>query len=157
MMDNDKEEVRKRVEEAIRISDKLNIPIDFWETPHYKVTNDQQKIFEEYFKIIYEPQIGVYNKGIITSKSNRFTKYIPTPMSYVDDDDGKGMIDRIKNKKKNEELSLFYHLSIEVKNVDVSVDDNGNIKYYYNENSILKKIIRCIDNLGYGFEDIKNI
>ncbi|EEH98751.1 DUF2334 domain-containing protein [Clostridium tertium] len=153
---NDKEEVRKRVEEAIRISDKLNIPIDFWETPHYKVTNDQQKIFEEYFKIIYEPQIGVYNKEIITSTNNRVTKYIPTSMSYVDDD-GKGMIDRIKNKKKDEELSLFYHLSIEVKSVDVSVDDSGNIKCCYNENSILKKIVMCIDNLGYGFEDIKNI
>lgn len=77
-------------------------------------------------------------------------------MSYVDDD-GKGMIDRIKNKKKDEELSLFYHLSIEVKSVDVSVDDSGNIKCCYNENSILKKIVMCIDNLGYGFEDIKNI
>lgn len=67
------------------------------------------------------------------------------------------MIDRIKNKKKDEELSLFYHLSIEVKSVDVSVDDSGNIKCCYNENSILKKIVTCIDNLGYGFEDIKNI
>ncbi|MCR1950684.1 DUF2334 domain-containing protein [Clostridium sp. DSM 100503] len=154
---NDKEEVRRRVEEAIRISDKLNIPIDFWETPHYRVTKDQQKIFEEYFKIIYEPQIGIYNKHIITSKSNGVTKYIPTPMSYVDDDDGKVMIDRIKNKKKDEELSLFYHLSIEIESVDVSIDDSGDVKCNYNENSILKQIVKYIDNLGYYFEDIKNI
>lgn len=153
---NDKEEIRKRVENGIKISDRLNIPIDFWETPHYKTTHNQQKIFEEYFKIIYEPSIGIYNKNIITSKNNGVTKYIPTPMSYVDDD-GKGMINRIKNKKENEELSLFYHLSIEIKNIDILVDDSGDIKFFYNKDSILKQIVNCIDNLGYEFEDIKNI
>lgn len=153
---NEVTEIRKRVESALMIANKENIPISFWETPHYKTTNKQQQIFEEYFKIIYEPSIGVYNKKIIVSKTNGITKYIPTPMGYVDDD-GTGILDRIKNKKDDEELSLFYHLSCEIKSIDIFVDKNGEIEYSYGNNSILKKIIKTVDELGFKFEDINNV
>ena len=56
---NNPEDIRNRVESALAVASKLNIPISYWETPHYKTTAEQQKIFEEYFKIIYEPAIGI--------------------------------------------------------------------------------------------------
>ncbi|WP_052953910.1 DUF2334 domain-containing protein [Clostridium sp. C8] len=153
----DEKEIRTRVENALKIANKVNIPISFWETPHYRTTHKQQEIFEEYFKIIYEPSIGIYNKNIITSKINKVTKYIPTPMGYVDDDDGKAILSRIRNKRNNEELSLFYHLSVEIKDVDISIDKNGEINYKYNENSILKQIVNCVESLGYEFGNIKDL
>lgn len=153
---NDPEEIRSRVESALNIANNINIPISYWETPHYKTTADQQKIFEEYFKIIYEPEIGIYNKKIITSKNNSITKYIPTPLSYVEDDTGEGMLNRIR-ENKNQEFSLFYHLSIEIKSIDVSIDNNGEIIYKYDDNSILKKIVSLADELGYRFSDINEI
>ncbi|VYT82798.1 DUF2334 domain-containing protein [Clostridium tertium] len=152
----DPEETRGRVESALNIANNINIPISYWETPHYQTTASQQKIFEEYFKIIYEPAIGVYNKKTITSKNNNITKYIPTPLSYVEDDTGEGILSRIK-KSKNEEFSLFYHLSIEIKSIDVSIDDNGDIIYKYNDNSILKKIVNLSNDLGYRFSNINEI
>nr|WP_242835085.1 DUF2334 domain-containing protein [Clostridium sartagoforme] len=152
----DEKEIRTRVENALKIANKVNIPISFWETPHYRTTHKQQEIFEEYFKIIYEPSIGIYNKNIITSKINKVTKYIPTPMGYVDDD-GKAILSRIRNKRNNEELSLFYHLSVEIKDVDISIDKNGEINYKYNENSILKQIVNCVESLGYEFGNIKDL
>lgn len=153
---NDPEEIRARVESALNIANNINIPISFWETPHYKTTASQQKIFEEYFKIIYEPAIGIYNKKIITSKNNRITKYIPTPLSYVEDDTGEEMLDRIR-ANKNQEFSLFYHLSVEIKSVDVSINNNGEIIYKYDDNSILKKIVSLSNELGYRFSDINKI
>lgn len=154
---NNLQEVRKRVEKAITIANKLNIPISYWETPHYKTTAEEQKIFEEYFDKIYEPAIGIYNKKIIVSKNNEFTKYIPTPLSYVDDDNGEGIMERMKNLDENQEFSLFYHLSIEIKSIDISINDKGDILYKYDKNSILKNIVKLSRSLGYKFSDINDI
>lgn len=153
----DLEEVRRRVESSLTIANVLNIPISYWETPHYKTTAEQQKIFEEYFKIIYEPAMGIYNKNIITSVNNEFTKYIPTPLGYVDDDNGDGIMNRMKENDKSKEFSLFYHLSIEIKSIDIWISDNGSILYKYDKNSILRKIINLADELGYRFSNINEI
>ena len=154
---NNLKEARIRVEKAIKIANKLNIPIKYWETPHYKTTAEEQKIFEEYFDKIYEPAIGIYNKKIIVSKNNEFTKYIPTPLSYVDDDNGYGIMERMKNLDEDQEFSLFYHLSIEIKSIDISINDKGDILYKYNKNSILKNIVKLSRSLGYKFSDINDI
>lgn len=154
---NNIEDIRKRVESALTIASNLNIPISYWETPHYKTTVDQQKIFEEYFKIIYEPAIGIYNSKIITNENNEYTKYIPTPLSYVDDDTGEKMINSIKNNYDSKELSLFYHLSIEIKSIDIWVSENGSILNKYKKDSILRKIVNTTNELGYRFHDIKKI
>ena len=153
---NDSEEIRRRVESSLTIANKLNIPINYWETPHYRTTADQQKIFEEYFKILYEPAIGIYNNKIITSKNNEFTKYVPTPLGYVDDDNGEGIINRMKNNDESKEFSLYYHLSLEIKSIDIWVS-NGSILYKYDTNSILRKIVNVANELGYRFSNINDI
>ncbi|WP_066894770.1 DUF2334 domain-containing protein [Clostridium nigeriense] len=153
---NNLDEVRKRVEDALGIAKKLNIPISYWETPHYKTTAEEQKIFEEYFSIIYEPSIGLYNKKIITSENNEVTKYIPTPLGYVDDDNGDSIIERMINCDENQEFSLFYHLSMEIKSINITIN-NGNIEYKYKDDSILKKIVKLARKLGYRFSNINFI
>ncbi len=154
---NNPEDIRKRVESALTVASNLNVPITYWETPHYKTTAKQQKIFEEYFKIIYEPAIGIYNSKIITSENNEYTKYIPTPLGYVDDDTGERILKSIKDNYDNKELSFFYHLSIEIKSIDIWVSENGSILNKYTEDSILKKIVNTTNELGYKFFDIKKI
>lgn len=153
----DLEEIRKRVEDSLTIANVLNIPIGYWETPHYNATDKQQKIFEEYFKIIYEPAMGIFNKNIITSVNNEFTKYIPTPLGYVDDDNGYEIMNRMKRSDEGQEFSLFYHLSMEVKSIDIWISENGSILYKYDENSILRKIVNLADELGYRFSNINDI
>ncbi|WP_242964491.1 DUF2334 domain-containing protein [Clostridium beijerinckii] len=49
---NDEKSIRRRVEAAISIANKLELPVKFFETPHYAATAFQQSIFEEYFDII---------------------------------------------------------------------------------------------------------
>lgn len=66
------------------------------------------------------------------------------------------MLSRIR-ENKNQEFSLFYHLSMEIKSIDVSIDNNGEIIYKYDDNSILKKIVSLADELGYRFSNINEI
>ncbi len=154
---NTEKEIRGRLESAITLATKVNIPPSAWETPHYRTNCEQQLIFEEYFKILYEPSIEKYNKNIITSKKNGLTKFIPTPLSYIKDNDADTMIKNIESKNSDTELSLFYHPSIEIDSVQVSLSEDGTINSTYDENSILKKIVSCIDVLGYRFKSIDDL
>ena len=63
----------------------------------------------------------------------------------------------MKNLDENQEFSLFYHLSIEIKSIDISINDKGDILYKYNKNSILKNIVKLSRSLGYKFSDINDI
>lgn len=154
---NTEMEIRGRLEAAITIATKMNIPYAFWETPHYHTTDAQQAIFEEYFKIIYEPSFAKYNKKIITGKRNGITKFIPTPLGYIKDNDVDCMIKSIESKNAYTELSLFYHPSIEIYSVHVSLSEDGTISSTYDKNSILKKIVSCIGVLGYRFKSIEDL
>lgn len=154
---NNPQDIRNRVEKALTVAKDINIPISYWETPHYKTTPKQQAIFEEYFKIIYEPAIGIYNKKIITSHNNEYSKYIPTPLGYVDDDNGERIINEIKKNDNSRELSFFYHLTVEIKSIDIWVSDDGRILHNYKGDSILKKIVNLVNDLGYKFSDIREI
>ena len=46
---------KERIEKAIETAKYLDIPISFFETPHYAITEEQNKIAEDYFKILYYP------------------------------------------------------------------------------------------------------
>lgn len=151
---NDPAEIRKRLESAIKIANKVNIPYAFWETPHYHATAKQQALFEEYFKVIYEPSFVKYNKKIVISDKNGITKYIPAPLSNVKNNDVGPMLQSIKNKPTDVEMSLFYHPSIEIESIHVSLENDGTINSSYDDNSILKQIVACVDSLGYSFKNV---
>ena len=148
---------RNRVESAINLATKLNIPYAFWETPHYHATVKQQAIFEEYFKVIYEPSLSKYNKKIITSERNGITKFVPAPLSNIKNDDVIPMLKSFQSKPSNVEMSLFYHPSIEIDSVHVSLISDGTINTTYDDNSILKQMISCISDLGYSFKSINDL
>jgi predicted deacetylase len=67
---NDEKSIRKRVEAAINTAKKLELPVKFFETPHYAATAFQQSIFEQYFDIIYEPFVGIWGDRIVKSPRN---------------------------------------------------------------------------------------
>ena len=48
-------ETRAIIENGIDTASALNIPISFYESPHYRGTELQRKVIEDYFQFIYEP------------------------------------------------------------------------------------------------------
>lgn len=148
------EDIRTRAEMAIKTAKTLNIPYTFWESPHYRITANQQLILEEYFDYMYEPSHKSYNKDVYIG-ANGITKYIPTPLSYVKDKDVNAMIQAMNSKDKNEALSFFYHVAKESDYINIA-DNDETLDATYSDNSILKKLIKHANDLGYSFKPIND-
>lgn len=148
------EEVREIVESGIKTAKSLNIPIDFFETPHYHGSRNQQRIIEEYFDVIYEPYTGYWNKNPLISLSNNKTVYMPTQLSYVKDNYGEILVKKIHNNKSYM-ASLFIHPWKETSFINFEeIDENGYVKYTYEENTPIKNITKALKDNGYNSSTI---
>lgn len=148
-------ETRNVIENAINTANYLNIPISFFESPHYKATRLQKNIIKEYFKYIYEPySIPQY----ITIKHTDNNIYIPTPLSYVRDLDTSKITKALSNPNNSAGalMSLFYHPSKELDFIDFEIIDNT-LRYSYSENSPLQQIIKSLNENNYITSHITNI
>ena len=145
------EETRNIVESAIKTSKILNIPASFFESGHYHATRKQQAIIEEYFDICYEPYKYYWNFRPMISKRNDFTVYVPTPLSYVKDENGEEVVNKInKNKNNNVLTSLFLHPTKEMNFIKISdIDENGVTHFEYDKNSPLNNILNELERTGY--------
>ncbi|MGG7179434.1 DUF2334 domain-containing protein [Clostridium paraputrificum] len=143
---NNEEDTRRVIESSIDTANALNIPYTFFESPHYKATNKQKNIIEEYVQYIYEPQnILLYHK---LQKTNRNNLYIPTPLSYVKDLDVSHIENNLSNPRPGELASLFYHPTKEFDFIEVNYDNNT-FNVTYSKDSPLQKIVRSIKDNNY--------
>ena len=144
------EETKNRIEAAIATAKALNIPYEFFESPHYRSTKEQQQtVFENYFDYIFEPSKTLFNNKPALSKSNSRTVYVPAPLGYVhDDNDIDDMINRIKTKPKDYIAAMFYHPLIEFKFITLT-KHQGYTEYEYSQDSILHKLLNCLKDEGY--------
>ncbi|MPQ44017.1 DUF2334 domain-containing protein [Clostridium tarantellae] len=157
---NNNENATKEVaESAIKTAKTLNIPYSFFETPHYRATRKEQKILEKYFRVLYEPYGGFWNLKPLISLNNRNTIYVPTPLGYVKDDDGKIMANRIKRNSTGEKLSsLFVHPFKELKYIELkNIDKDGYGDYVYNQDSPLQNIVQALKETGHVTIRVDNL
>lgn len=139
-------ETRKVIENGIKTAKTLNIPIGFYESPHYGATRKQQKIIEEYFTILYEPYLNVNPMYSFLDK-NRL--YVPTPYNYVKDKDGKDMVEKIMNSKDIMLVSFFIHPLREINNIRFKDNKKGYVDYEYSDNSPINNIADALYKKGY--------
>lgn len=155
---NDEKSIRKRVEAAINMAKRLELPVKFFESPHYAATQFQQSIFEQYFDVIYEDYVGIWGRKIVKSPRNHRTLYIPTPLGYVEDKDGtKKMIDRINHLSEATLASLFYHPNIEFEYITLQNDTSGYPISNYSENSSLHRIVKALYDKRCSFAKITDL
>lgn len=154
---SDAQTTTKIIQSAIDTADKLNIPITFFETPHYAATELQQSVIEQYFNYIYEPYIGVWNKMPVVSLRNKTTIYVPAPLSYVKGNDVQTMINSIKNRENGTLASFFYHPSKEFDFINLNIEDNGYINYTYSAESHMHKLVKTLKDNKYTTVNINEI
>lgn len=147
-VNNKDSEVLNVVESSLRTANTLNIPIGFFESPHYKADRKQQKIIEQYFPIIFEPYAGYWNLNPLISLSNKSTLYVPAPLGYVKDD-GDIVARRIRNCGDEILTGFFIHPykfleSIKDKN---NIANNDEI-YSFDEDSTIIKVISALKESG---------
>lgn len=150
--------VQGRVTAAIEAANRLSIPYSFFETPHYAIAASHLKVLEKNFKIIYEYYPGMTTKIVNIKNGDKTTKYIPTPLDYVNGKtDAPKMIQKINNLKDSTLASFFYHPHLEFSEIQVSKEADGYPTYTYKESSILHQLIGLFKEKGYRFTTINEI
>ena len=140
-------ETRAVVEKGIDTASALNIPISYYESPHYRDTEQQKKIISEYFQFIYEP----YD----CSKTNVYTSddyhlYVPTPLGRISDPatDVPRIIDKLNENSPEVLNSFYYHPSIEIDYINFTFDGNK-LNVNYDKNSPLQQIVKALKDNEY--------
>lgn len=149
---NDLESTKSIIEKAIDTASALNIPLDFFESPHYDATKEQLDIASRYFQYIYQPYSMF---SFTTLKIIKNTVYIPTPLGYVKDLNTKPIIKRLINPLPYELSSFYYHPTIEFDFIDITYSDK-NLSINYSKISPLHEIIYTLKSHGYVTSYVKD-
>lgn len=153
---------REKIKKAIETASYLDIPISFFEVPHYEISPAQNKIAEEYFKILYypfndygpkkadltKPQLSPYNKS---------SYYISTPLDYLPLGKQDSTLAKLKNADINQMGSVFFHPSLENEYISLDEDSNGVPTFTYDDNSILKRLVGVLEEKGFKMIKVTDI
>lgn len=142
---SDEKSTRELLEKAIDTASALNIPVDFFESPHYKATKKQLKIIQEYFQYVYQPSSII---NFTTLKLSGDNLYFPTPLSYVKDLEVKPILKGIKHPLPYQLTSLYYHPTKELDFIHVSFSDKD-MTYSYDDNGPMKQIVKALSENGF--------
>jgi hypothetical protein len=150
--------VQERVDLAVEAARKLDIPYCFFETPHYSISANQVKVLEKNFSILYEYYPNTPNQQNIKYNNDKTSRYIPTPLNYVNGkNDCRNMLERINKIGPHTLASFFYHPFLEFDEINISRDSDGYPQYTYNDTSILHQIVNLFHKKGYQFVTINDV
>ena len=138
-------ETRAIIENGIDTASALNIPISYFESPHYRETELQQKVIKDYFQFIYEPFDSSKNN---IYKSDNYHLFVPTPLGYVHNSDPSSIIDGLNTDNPDTLHSFYFHPYIELKYINFNINNNK-LNVTYNENSPLQQIVKTLKSDGY--------
>ena len=152
---------KDKMEKAIRTASYLNIPITFFEAPHYVISKEQTIEAEKLFKILYYPYSFDGKNKLISSKpqlspNNGSSYYIDTPLDYISLDDIESSLNNIKNADTKKMGSIFYHPRLEFKYISLSMEDNIP-SYEYKSGSILERMINSLEEKGFKMSKVADI
>ncbi len=153
---------KEKIEKAIETASYLDIPIDFFEVPHYEITPEQNKIAEEYFKILYYPfnDYGIDKADLKKpqlSPYNNSSLYISTPLDYIAEGKEDICLDRIKNSDISNIGSVFFHPSLENAFISLNEDSDGYPSFSYDDNSILKRLVNILEEKGFRMTKVTDL
>ena len=138
-------ETQAVIENGIDTASALNIPIAYYESPHYRETELQRKVIEDYFQFIYEPFDSSKNN---IYKSDKYHLFVPTPLGYVHNSDPSSIIDGFNTTNPDVLHSFYYHPFIELEHINFNTNNNK-FNVTFDENSPLQKIVNTIKSNGY--------
>jgi len=154
----DEKSTRDRVEMAIKAAQKLDIPVSFFESPHYAATAFQRMIISSYFHYVYEHGLTWRDIGIVKLNYGKWQgTFIPTPLGYItNENDVSSMIRNIGHMPDNVLRSFFYHPRLEFNYIKINHDATGYPSYTYSDDSMLKRLVKAFRNDGYEFKRISD-
>ncbi|WP_238860643.1 DUF2334 domain-containing protein [Clostridium sp. YIM B02569] len=148
-------ETRAVIEKGIDTASALNIPISYYESPHYRDTEQQKKIISEYFQFIYEPYD--YTKKNIYKPDDSHL-FVPTPLGRIADPstDTTRMVNTINEGDDDTLNSFYYHPSIEIDYINFNLNGNK-LNVNYDTRSPLQQIVKALKDNDYTTVHIDNL
>ena len=151
---NTEKEAREVIENGLFAANRLNIPVYFFESPHYQATRKQKKVIEEYFKYLFEPYSILYYTAL--KETPRGNVYIPAPLGYVKNRDTSSITSRLKNPSPNLLAALFYHPVLELEYISFN-DNNNTFNWVLSKDSLMKSIVSSLNENGYSTIHVTDI
>ncbi len=153
---------REKIKKAIETASYLDIPIGFFEVPHYEITPKQNKIAEEYFKILYYPFNDYGSKKADLTKPqlspyNKYSYYIATPLDYIPLGAEDSALAKLKKANINHMGSVFFHPSLENSYISLTEDSSGTPTFTYTDNSTLKRLLGILEEKGFKIIKVTDI
>lgn len=141
-------ETRAVIEKGVDTASALNIPISFYESPHYRDTPEQKKIISEYYQFVFEPYDNS-KKNIY--RPNDYNLFVPTPLGYISDPvaDTDTLIEKLNKNNPDILSSFFYHPSIEIDYINFNID-GSKLNINYDPNSPLQRIVKALKDADYN-------
>lgn len=163
-----------RVEQGLAIFRNAGLKPQFWESPHYRSTPEQDALFRTYFGLNYQADVQTdrnapavhYTTGrnVGPGGSSLGAAYVPTPFDYIPyNKDEKIIVDRVG--KSSHVPSFFYHAFLEFKylvpvtdedGVPVTTDGIPEYRYAAAGKSMLHKLVGGLRAKGYSFYSIQD-
>jgi hypothetical protein len=123
----------ERISRSLAAFDRAGLTPSFWESPHYKDTRDQEKVFRSYMGLLYQPDLfslrsfkdlTAYESTNTYGKSTLGSIYIPAPFKYVSD---AASVDRILAKAADDNglASMYFHPFLEFPFLKPVTDQDG--------------------------------
>jgi len=151
------EYAQERINLAKEAAKNLDIPYAFFEAPHYGIFGNQLKVAEKNFDIIYEDYPGSPNQIAVRSNGNKTTTYIPTPLDYIDGENGViRMINKVRDLRPNVLASFFYAPHMEFDSITLNKAKDGYPSYTYGT-SVLHQLLKVFQEKGYRFAKITEL
>ncbi|MCY9698219.1 DUF2334 domain-containing protein [Paenibacillus alginolyticus] len=134
---------------------------DWFETPHYTVSEVQRKILETCTWLMYEdnPEAPDSQQVSFRRSSSIFGKtyYVPTPLGYIGSETVEQDVNRIMNQAnsfgENDLASFFYHPFLEFPYIHI----RKNARPIYEDRSPLKRLIQHMFSNGRRFVSILDL
>lgn len=163
-----------RLKQGLAILEHAGLKPQFWESPHYRSTPEQDALFRCFFGLNYQADIQTNrNTPAAQFRSDRNTRYgeaslgaayVPTPFDYIPyNKDEKVIVDRVG--KSNNIPSFYYHPFLEFKYLQPVTDEQGEpvyrdgmpeYRYPSQAKSMLQKLINGLREKHYDFYSIQD-
>ena len=138
-------ETQAIIENGIDAASAINIPISYYESPHYRETDLQKNVISKYFQFIYEP-FDYEHQNIYTPDD--YHLFVPTPLGRVHDSDASDIISGLNNDDSDILHSFYYHPSIEIDYVNFNTTGDK-LNVTFDENSPLQQIVKTLKSAEY--------
>ncbi len=138
-------ETKAIIENGIDTASALNIPISFYESPHYRESELQRNVIADYFQFIYEPYD--YSHKNIYSPDD-YHLYVPAPLGRVHDLDTSDIINGLNDDNPDVLNSFYYHPSIEIDYINFNTIGNK-LNVTFDPKSPLQQIVKTLKSDEY--------